>query len=347
MSERTRLTTTLLAALMAMVGGIVMAASAGAQVGSTGEITGTATMGTASETLATGVTVELIELSEAGVTSQRTELGEDGRYTFTADVEPTTRYIPRVEYEGVQYLGAPVILDADASTVEVEPIVVYATTDAAPELTIQETVMTAIALDRTLGQIGFVREDVIANPSDRAFVGGNDRTTLRIPAPEATLDAAGENADGQFALVDGILTTTTPIHALGSTSIITRFLVEYDVTEDRYVLRVTVPVAADRITLRVPRGYVRDLRPQGAAVIGADEELETATGPVSLMTVVLTNARPGDSLVVELDGLAIRVNHNPLAEAPGAPIAAAGALAILTASVVGAVILRRRRQAAA
>jgi hypothetical protein len=207
--------------------------------------------------------------------------------------------------------------------------------------------MTAIALDRTLGQIGFVREDLIANPSDRAFIGGDDRTTLRIPAPEATLDAAGETADGQFALVEGILTTTTPIRALETTSIVTRFLVEYDVTEDRYVLRVTVPVAAERITLRVPRDYVRNLRPQGDAAIGADEELETAAGPVALATVVLTNARPGDSLVVELDGLAIRVNHNPLAEAPGAPIAAAGALVILTASVGAALVFRQRRQPAA
>ncbi|MEX2375129.1 MAG: hypothetical protein WD942_06015 [Dehalococcoidia bacterium] len=309
-----------------------------------GAIIGQVILGTDTATLDPGTSVELIELLGTSVTTRRAPVAPDGTYAFAVPVNPEVRYVPRVEYQGVQYFGAPIILTLDAPSASVDPIVVYESTDSAPELTIRETVMTAIALDRREGQIGFIREDLVVNPDDRAYVGGADRITLRIPAPEATLDAAGENADGQFALQDGILTTTTPIRALHETALITRFLIDYDTIQDRYGIRVTVPVATDRIILRIPHDYVRHLRPEGGARLGPDEMLTVASGdPVPLYTVVLEDARPGDSLVATLDGLAVQVNRNPIAETPGSVIASLVAFVALLAVGSTAILYSRRR----
>ncbi|MQC17222.1 MAG: hypothetical protein DWG82_03170, partial [Chloroflexi bacterium] len=187
--------------------GILTASGASAQQATEGTISGVLTMGTAGAVLAPDASVELIELQAAGVTSRRSSTDDSGRYTFTVPVDPDIRYIPRIEYQGVQYFGPAVVLTADAPDAEVGPITVYESTDERPHLAITETVMTAIALDRAEGQIGFIREDLVVNPVDRAYVGGEDRVTIRLPVPEGTLEAAGENQDGKFALQEGVLTT--------------------------------------------------------------------------------------------------------------------------------------------
>ncbi len=317
--------------------------TASAQEATAGTISGSIEMRTAGAVLAPGSNIELIELQPSGVTSQRTAVSDEGSYEFAVTIGPETRYVPRIEYQGVQYFGPATVLSAETPNVEVDPIAVYESTGERPGLRIEETVITAIAIDRGQGQLGFIRDDLVVNPTDRAYVGGDDRVTLRLPVPEGTLDAAGENADGTFALSEGVLTTTTPIRASAETSIITRFLVEYDVVEDEYVLRVTVPVGAERIVVRVPEDYAHRLRPEGDAYLGDDETLTAASGEsVLLRTVILEDARPGDSLVVTLDGLAIRVNRNPLAEAPGSIIAAGVAFIALAAGGIGAVMYRRR-----
>jgi len=316
---------------------------AGAQEAGEGRISGSVVMATSGAELAAGAEIELIELSGTGVSSRRTVVASDGTYAFAVPIDPDTRFIPRVEYQGVQYFGAPIILTAATPTADADPITVYEATDATPELTIRETVMTAVALDRREGQIGFIREDLVVNPTDRAYIGASGRITLRIPAPEATLDAAGENADGQFALQDGILTTTTPIRALDETAIITRFLVDYDVIEDRYTLRVTVPVAAEQVIVRIPQDYVRRIQLEGEAQRGPDETITASSGEsVTLDTFIIQDARPGDSLVLTLDGLAIQVNRNPIAETPGNIVAPLVALALLAGAGVAALAYNRR-----
>ena len=40
--------------------------------------------------------------------------------------------------------------------------------------------------------LGLLREDLVANPSDRVFVGDANRVTLRIPAPTGTTEATGD-----------------------------------------------------------------------------------------------------------------------------------------------------------
>ena len=311
-----------------------------------GRITGEVVLGTAGATLGDDLAVDFIVLagSEVGGTLPATLDGA----TFSLDIPvgDGRRYLARIVYQGVSYLGAPV--EVTAATREAVAAVppVFETTAETPNLTISETVLTAVALDRDTGEIGLIREDLVQNPTDRVFTGGENAVTLRLPTPERTTDAMGENPDGRFALEDGILTTTTPIRALGSTSIVTRYLVTYDVSGDEYVLRVTTPVAADRIVVRIPADYMRDAEVLSAGAEGAGEvfEIEGREG-VPLRTFVLENAGPGDSLVVRFEGLAIQRNHNPIAETPGSMIA--GAVALLVIGAAGVFAVRRGKAPAA
>jgi len=306
----------------------------------TGRITGEIVLGTEGATLSNDFAVDFIVLagSEVGGTLPATIEGN----TFSLDVPvgDGRRYLARVMYQGVPYLGAPVEVTADAPEVLAEIPPVYETTTETPDLTITEAVMTAVALDRDTGEIGLVREDLVQNASDRVYIGGENGVTLRLPTPERTSDALGENVDGEFALQDGILTTTTPIRALSATSIVTRYLVTYDLSEDEYVLRVTTPVAAGRIVVRIPADYARNAEVLSAGAEGEGELFEVDGGEdVPLRTFVLEDAAPGDSLVVRFDGLAIQRNHNPIAETPGSIIA--GAVALVLIGGAGAFAVRR------
>ncbi len=318
-----------------------------AQTETVGHITGEVTLGTAGTTVGDGdLVVDLIILVGSDVGGTMDAMVDGASFSAEVPLDDTLRYIPRATYQGVPYFGAPVVVTAEAPEATAELPTIYATTSEAPNLGIGETVVTAIALDREAGQLGIVREDAVRNSSDRVYVGGENRVTLRLPTPDATLDAAGENADGTFNLEDGVLTTTVPIRALEETRIVTRYLVTYDIAEDEYVLRVTTPFPADRLVVRVPEAYVRDLDVIGEGVEGERETLELADAdPIPLRTVYLENAKPGGSLVVRLDGLALQRNSNPLAETPGNVIA--GLVAVTVVGAAGAFAIARGRSARA
>lgn len=340
--RRTRLLVTAVAFLGAVVGG-----SAHAQDALEGRITGELVAGTDGAMLGDDLTLDFIVLEGAEVAGTlSTEVEEDGTFIVVVPLDAERRYVPRVVYQGVSYFGQPVAVTEEQPQVGALIPPLYETTSEAPDLSIGETVVTIVALDRNTGELGFIREDFVLNPSDMVYVGGEDNITLRLPTAERTVDALGENADGAFALQEGLLTTTVPIRAEGGTSIVTRYLVTYDVAEDEYVLRVTTPIPADRLVVRVPEDYVRDIEILGEGVPGETEFFEVAEGdPVPLRTIVMENAGPGDSLVVRLDGLALERNDNPLAEPPGSIIAGAIALAVIGAA--GAVAIRRSRGAEA
>ncbi|MCB9490990.1 MAG: hypothetical protein H6674_02855 [Dehalococcoidia bacterium] len=326
-----------LAAALA-VSGDTAAAQEQAPADTVGRISGEVNLGTEGATLDGDLTVDFIVLvgSEVGGTVDATVNGAS--FFVEVPLDDTRRYVPRVVYQGVPYFGAPVAVTADAPEATAELPTIYATTSEAPALTIGDTVVTVIALDRGTGQLGFVREDLVMNPADRVFVGDANGVTLRLPAPDSTLDAAGENADGTFRLADGVLTSTVPLRAEEATSIVTRYLVTYDIAKDEYLLRVTTPLAADRLVVRVPETYVRNLEVVGDGVIGEPDVLQLGdSDPIPLRTAYLENAKPGDSLIVRLDGLALQTNRNPLAETPGNIIAGLVALAVVGAAAAYAI----------
>lgn len=305
------------------------APSALAQSKPEGLVSGTVTLATAGADLEGGTAVELIILEDGDITGTASGPVVEGRYEIPVDADPKFTYVPRLAYGGVQYFANPVILSPEAPTATGD-FTVYASTTELPDLQINLTAVTVVALDRGEGQIGLLREDLVQNPIDRAFVGDGRGITLRLPVPEGTLDADGENVDGVFALEGGVLTTTTPLRAASETSIVTRYLIEYDPAEDAYTLRITAPLPTTRVLLRVPEEYVRDLRLPDGASEGPEDKITLAGGEVvPLRTVVLENVKVGDSLVVRLDGFAPSVNSNLLTATPSAIAAVAVALAVI------------------
>ena len=331
-----------------LVGALAFLATAGvgAQNPSQGVITGEVAMGTAGAELDAGLVVQFIVLGESGVTGTLDVPAPGGQFSVEVPLDPSVQYVQRAIYEGVQYFGESVRLTPEAPRATVAPLVVYAATEETPELSLAQTIVTVVALDLGRGELGLVREDLVVNPSDRVYVGRASNVTLRLPAPDGTVEAAGENPDGRFTLQDGIVTTTVPIRAMGETGIVTRYLVEYEPAGDRYVLRVTVPIPTDRIVVRVPESFARSLEPQSPATAGEGELLAIGDAePVPLRTVVLEGAGPGESLIVVLDGLSPRLNENPLTEAPGSIIAGAVALVVIAAATTVFLRLGRRPSA--
>ncbi len=339
MSPRRLLAGMLALAVLAAAGG----AGAGAQEAD-GRISGAITMGSADATLATdALDVRVIVLEAEAVVETLTVPVEDGRYEVRVPATLSRTYVPVVSYRGIAYFVPPVLLDASAPEV-VEDVTVYETTTERPDLTIESTVVTLFGIDREVGHAGFIREDLVTNPSDRVYIGDERGVTLRLPAPEGTIQGSGDNVDGTFTLEAGAISAAVPLRPLSSTSVITRYLVEFDPADDDYLLRVTAPLQTGRVEVHVPQGWLRDLDPEPPAIRADDVTVGTGVDASVLSIVALPEAGPGQSLLVRLEGFGLAHRVNPLTELPGAVIAAAGVAAVLGIAVAAAT--RQRREAA-
>jgi len=308
-----------------------------AQAPATIRVSGSVTSGTEGMTVGSGVQVRLIILDHAQVVEAIAAPVTDGRYSATAALMPGRVVIPHATFEGIDYFGDPIPL-TDATREATRDFRIYGTTREAPGLAIASSTVTVVAIDRVEGKIGLLREDMVANPSDRVFVGdAGSGVTLRIPAPTGTLEATGDSAEGTFAFERGVVTTTAPIRPGRLTSIVTRYVVGYDREADQYALRVTAPLQAERLAVRVPEGFVHAVRPEGDARRAADERVGGAEGEV-LQVVQSTGAvRPGGGIVVNLLGLSTaELQTNPLTERRGAAIASLIALAIVGGGTLAA-----------
>ncbi len=332
---------TLRTALAALIGltaaAMVLGTSAASTQAEEGVVRGRVTMASAGAVLEGAVEVELIILDGSQAAGSLKAPVRDGSYEARVPVSATRVYVPRVDYQRVDYFGDPVRFNG-AERTATRDFSVYATTDQPDVLQLIQTIATVIAVDRSTGEIGVLREDVVAVKGDRVFTGGASGVTLRLPAPEGTAEASDESGSATFA--NGVLAVKVPVRPGEATSIITSYLVKYDPAVDRYRLRVTVPIPAESVVVRVPRDYVSGVRPVGPAEQADDQVLQDASRTV--LYVVRTPARieAGQSLVIDIDGVAGALNHHLLTEQPGAAIAAGGVLAAL--AVVGVLIWRRR-----
>ncbi|MEX2445837.1 MAG: hypothetical protein WD734_00735 [Dehalococcoidia bacterium] len=320
------------------------AGEARAQAATTIQVEGRVTSGTEGHEPAGDLTVRLVGLDEGEVAEAVEAEVRDGRYAVDAPASPGRTYIPHLVYEGVDYFAPPVAVDEASSATR--DFLVYATTDEAPQLAITSTVVTVLAIDREQGQIGIEREDLVANPDDRVFVGDEAGVTLRIPSPEATLNASGQNADGEFTFENGVVSTTVPLRPGTLTSIVTRYLVEYDMAEDRYRLRVTAPLPTGEVRARVPVGFARAVEPGDGARRAEDEEAGRADEQAMRVAEATAPLSPGDGLLVDLVGLSgAAVQSNPLTESGGSSAALVAALVVIGGGVTVAARRRRDRDA--
>ena len=281
--------------------------------------------GTAGATLTGAVEVELITLGEAASVGVERAPARDGRAEFAVPTDPMLTHVPRVKYRGVQYFGDPVLLSPELPAAEVS-VRVYETASEPPPLSVRETTVTVIALDRAASQLTLVREDLVENPTDRVYVGsGAAGATLRIPLPERTLAASGLGEEGRYRLGAGTLDASLPLRP-GVTSVVTTYTVGYDPGRDDYRLRVTAPLPTGRVEVLVPERFVGELAPLAGARSAPATQLE---GEPALVATGEGAARAGEGVLVELRGLAGSTASNPLTEGRGPVAASALALALL------------------
>lgn len=339
----TRLASLAVAALLALAGTIAGLSPVVAQeAASEAVVRGRVTMGSSGASLEGAVEVELIILEGSNASGSVKTPVTNGAYELRVPATVSRTYVPRVNYMNVNYFADPVRFTGSEREFS-RDFTVYATTDRPNALRLLETIVTVIAIDPKQGQLGLLREDVLGLAGDRVYVGGAGGVTFRIPVPTGTTEAKEE--DGNGALANGVLSVTTPIRPGSAASIITStYLVKYDPAVDRYRLRVTVPVPAESIVARVPRDYVRSVRPVVPAVKGDEQVLEDEDRTV--LTIVRSSARveAGQSLLLDIDGVAGELQHHPLTEQPGASIATAAVLAIIGGA---GVLIWRRREATA
>lgn len=334
--------------VIALVAGVLVAAASAllaspalAQPTDEGVVRGRVTMLSAGAALEGTLEVELIVLEGAQVTSAVKAPVSNGAYEARVPTTTGRTYVPRLNYQRVDYFGDPVRF-TPAEKVATRDFAVYATTDRADVVSLIQTIVTVVGLDRTKGEMGLLREDVVGVTGDRVYTGGASGVTLRLPAPEGTTEASDEDSGGTFA--NGVLTVTTPIRPGEASSIITSYLVKYDPAYDRYRLRVTVPIPAQSVVARVPREFARRILPVAPAEQADDQVLKDEARTVLYIVRTPDRIEAGQSLLVDIDGVAGTLQHHPLTEQPGASVAAGAVTAVVAAA--GVFMWRRRPLAA-
>lgn len=304
-------------------------------------VRGRVAMASAGAALEGALEVELIILEASQTAGSVKAPVTNGVYEVRVPATASRTYVPRLNYQRVDYFADPVRLTGSEREFT-RDFTVYATTDRADSLRLIQTIVTVIGIDPEQGQIGILREDVVAVTGDRVYTGGPSGVTLHLPAPEGATEASAE--DGSGTLANGVLSVRTPVRPGEASSIITSYLVAYDRTVDRYRLRVTVPVPAESVVARVPRDFVRDVRPVAPGEQADDQVLQDDARTVLYVLRTPTRIEAGQSLLVDIDGVAGTLRRHPLTEQPGTSIAAVAVLAV----VAGAgVLVWRRREAVA
>ncbi len=330
----TRLTTlvALLLAMSAIASGVEAQAPP-----PTGTIAGTIRNGTAGASTPT-LTVQLIAIPRSGPVTSQQVVTAGGRFRFKASADANLTYLLRTEYAGVSYLDdAPVLISPELPTVQRE-ITVWETTAERPALRIDTTTVTIEGIERDRGALTVQREDQVLNPSDRVYIGGQDRITYRAPAPTNTLAVqAAETFDGKTAVEGQTITSTRPMRP-GVTSIVTTAVVGYDRAAGSYRLRVTAPLPTALTEVWVPERFARNLRTES----GARRESRERGGERSHIARATVAVREGESLLVTLEDLSGMNPANPLTSERGAAIAAGLALAVLAGGVTLLVRARTR-----
>lgn len=311
-----------------------------------GTISGSVKFGTSGVEAVAAIPVQLITIAEDGTVATRDVTTSDGRFQFAASTDSSLTHMLRAIHGDVQYFAPePILLSEELPSAE-RQITVFETTKKSPQLRIESTIVTVVALDRRDARLTLVREDLISNPIDLTYIGDSAGITLRLPVPDGVIQYEGQlvGVEGlpefaQFALDGGRLAVLAPLKP-GRTLIVTRYVVGYDREADRYRLRATVPLPTSRTELHIPSRFVGSLSSLGAATPAEDMDVN---GERVLVVKLPAEARAGQSLITELIGLAGRNNPNPLTERKGALTGLCLALVTMTGSFVFIRLLVNRR----
>lgn len=305
--------------------------------GAMGVVSGTVRNGTAGAGTPS-VTMQLIAVLPSGQISAQSQESADGTFRFTTPADATVTYLIRTEYQGVPYLDpTPVLLAPEASSVQRE-ITVWETTSTRPAVRIERTTVFVDGIDGATGRLQLRREDIVENPTDRVYVGGEDRRTLRIPTPEGAIAVDTEQAfDATATLEQGVVVTTQPLRP-GMTTVRTRLLTQYDPRGGEYALRVTAPLPTAATEVHAPISLVGGVRPTVNAETSRPVEAE---GERWLVVRRTGPAAEGESMLVTLHGLSGLQATNPLTSIQGAGVATVVAALVVAVGVVAVMRIRR------
>jgi hypothetical protein len=325
---------------VALVGALGLA-SASAQGGPVpGEVTGT--LRPLGAVPLEGVPVTLLVVRDSGIAPLETTSDAAGRFRFDVEADPSITYLASATVEGVQYWSPlPALLSPELPSAAIE-VVVASTTTVAPELRVESTTVSALALDRANGQLVFAREDLLVNPTAQTYVPAEGGASVRVPVPDATLQSGGEAtrdglpAGGTVTQEGATIAASVPVRP-GTTVLTTRYLVSYDAALDEYVLRFTAPLPTKSMRVEIPESFVRST--------AADEGVRRTSTSVdgqSMLVFEASDLAPGRGGVVTLRGLAGVQASNPLTSTGGA---AAGVAVTLALAGAGMLVGLRRRPA--
>jgi hypothetical protein len=301
-----------------------------------GVISGTVRNGTAGAATPT-LSIQLIAVQASGQITAQTQQTSNGAFRFQAPADASVRYVLRTEYAGVPYLSNVPLLISKESPTNHYDLTVWETTTTRPDLRIARTVVSLEGVDTDQHRVQLRRDDVVLNPGDRVYVGGNDHRTLRVPASDGVIAVDTEQAFDATADLDGqVVVTTQPIRP-GENTVATRTLATYEPNTTEYALRVIAPLATDSMEVRGPSSLVRSVRATANAT-GARPVDES--GEHWLVARRTGAAREGEGMVVTFTGLGGVQPENPLTSVRGAAIAVGVVLAVLV--LASAVLMRVR-----
>lgn len=311
-----------------------------------GSISGIVRPGAGSDVNVAGLPVQLIEVRDTPTMVQETRTTA-GRFRFDIPaITPSTTYLVRVLVDEVTYLSPRAVqLTTQRPTAQVE-LTVFGAGSERPALRASIAAVTIVAVDRAAGQMTLQREDVVVNPSTKAWRGDAEGVSVLLPLPDGLISAEGQAwydgvpAAGEFTpRMDGVA-AVVPLRP-GETLLMTRFTVAADLTAPVEV-RLAAALPTEQLQIMAPQRFVRRVTPLADAVRG-----EPVTIEEEKMTVVerLRPAEPGEAVAARLFGLAAPIPPHPLSSSWSA-LVGAGAAALLI-SVSAFVALRRGQRGAA
>ena len=299
-----------------------------------GTISGTVRNGTAGAATPT-LSMQLIAVQASGQINAQAQQTSNGAFKFTAPADASVRYVLRTEYAGVPYLSnVPLLISRESPTIQYD-LTVWETTTTRPALKISSTTVYLEGVDGDQHRVQLRRDDVVVNPGDRVYVGGDDHRTLRLPSFDGVVAVDTDQAFDATADLDGQLVVTTQPLRPGNNTVATRTLATYDANTSEYVVRVIAPLATETTEVRGPNSLTRAVR---ATTNASGAKPVDESGEHWLVARRTGAAREGEGMVVTFSGLGGVQPENPLTSMRGAGIAVGVALLVLIAA--SAVLMR-------
>tara|TARA_B100000700_G_scaffold331502_1_gene464917 strand:- start:1527 stop:2573 length:1047 start_codon:yes stop_codon:yes gene_type:complete len=222
------------------------------------KITGSVHMITDTAELPSNLKVQLIVLEETKQpTSISSNVDKNGNFEFVVNSNERYNYIPLLIYNGVRYLSEPQSLQfGNTSGNKKIHFDIYENTSNHSTISVEQTKITLMRLQRSNSTLTFRREDSIRQSDQYVYIGDGIGHTIQIPLFQNTVDARAEGEYlSEFQIEGKYLTTRMPLRP-GLNKIITTHIVSYEKDEDSYLLSIINAFPNNLIQFEIPEDFV-------------------------------------------------------------------------------------------